>query len=92
VLRYDSSVRLLLSLMYLLMTVRSPPSLRMRLHLTLLSLLQLLFTPLVIYVPALAFAQVSGLNMYLVATVTCAICIFYTSLVSFSLTLYKALC
>lgn len=31
------------------------------------------------YVPALAFAQVSGLNLHLIAAVTSVICIFYTT-------------
>lgn len=65
--------------------------------------LQILYTPLIIYIPSLAFSQgaishidfpassltwifaifaVSGINLYVVAVATCAICIFYTSLVS----------
>ncbi|XP_059468278.1 sodium-coupled monocarboxylate transporter 2-like [Neocloeon triangulifer] len=59
-LRYDSSVRLLLSVLYCIMTIS--------------------YTPLIIYIPALAFSQVSGANLHIVAPITCAICIFYTSL------------
>ncbi|CAH1398745.1 unnamed protein product [Nezara viridula] len=40
----------------------------------------LLYIPVVIYVPALAFNQVTGMPLYLLATVICAICIVYTSL------------
>ncbi|KAG4074821.1 hypothetical protein HA402_014375 [Bradysia odoriphaga] len=36
------------------------------------------FLPVVIYVPALAFNQVSGINIYIVTPFVCAICIFYT--------------
>ena len=44
-------------------------------------LLQLLYIPLVIYVPALAFNQVTGLNLHAIALLVCAVCIFYTTLV-----------
>ncbi|XP_077301650.1 sodium-coupled monocarboxylate transporter 1-like [Arctopsyche grandis] len=39
-----------------------------------------LFTwlPIVIYVPALAFNQVSGVNIHIITPVVCIICIFYT--------------
>ncbi|XP_059471470.1 sodium-coupled monocarboxylate transporter 2-like [Neocloeon triangulifer] len=43
-------------------------------------LMTILYTPLIIYIPSLAFSQVSGINLYVVAVATCAICIFYTSL------------
>lgn len=36
--------------------------------------------PLVIYVPALAFNQVTGVNVHLITPTVCAFCIFYTSL------------
>ncbi|XP_057665817.1 sodium-coupled monocarboxylate transporter 1-like isoform X2 [Diorhabda carinulata] len=36
--------------------------------------------PLVIYVPALAFNQVTGINVHLITPTVCAFCIFYTSL------------
>lgn len=35
--------------------------------------------PIVIYVPALAFNQVTGVNIYLVTPIVCLVCIFYTS-------------
>lgn len=44
--------------------------------------LQLLYIPLVIYVPALAFNQVTGIDLHIVAPLVCAVCIFYTTLVS----------
>ncbi|XP_065344867.1 sodium-coupled monocarboxylate transporter 2-like [Cloeon dipterum] len=59
-LRFDSSVRLLLSVLYCIMS--------------------LTYTPLIIYTPALAFNQVSGASLNVIAPITCAICIFYTSL------------
>ncbi|XP_078050253.1 sodium-coupled monocarboxylate transporter 2 isoform X1 [Augochlora pura] len=40
----------------------------------------LLYIPLVIYVPALAFNQVSGINLHAVALLVCVVCIFYTTL------------
>nr|XP_033338575.1 sodium-coupled monocarboxylate transporter 2-like [Megalopta genalis] len=40
----------------------------------------LLYIPLVIYVPALAFNQVTGINLHAVALLVCAVCIFYTTL------------
>ncbi|CAD7080203.1 unnamed protein product [Hermetia illucens] len=39
---------------------------------------EVLFLPIVIYVPALAFNQVTGLNLYLVAGIVCVVCVFYT--------------
>nr|CAI5832751.1 unnamed protein product [Callosobruchus analis] len=36
--------------------------------------------PLVIYVPALAFNQVTGVNVHLTTPIVCAICIIYTSM------------
>ncbi|KAJ8955548.1 hypothetical protein NQ318_001378 [Aromia moschata] len=36
--------------------------------------------PLVIYVPALAFNQVTGINVHLITPIVCVICIFYTSM------------
>ncbi|KAL7298032.1 hypothetical protein TKK_0009039 [Trichogramma kaykai] len=40
----------------------------------------LLYIPLVIYVPALAFNQVTGVNLHMIASLVCAVCIFYTCL------------
>ncbi|XP_026667942.1 sodium-coupled monocarboxylate transporter 1-like isoform X2 [Ceratina calcarata] len=40
----------------------------------------LLYIPLVIYVPALALNQITGLNLHATALVVCAVCIFYTTL------------
>ncbi|XP_068084313.1 sodium-coupled monocarboxylate transporter 1-like [Anabrus simplex] len=36
------------------------------------------WTPIVIYVPALAFNQVTGVNVHVVSPLVCVICIFYT--------------
>ncbi|XP_059488854.1 sodium-coupled monocarboxylate transporter 1-like [Neocloeon triangulifer] len=41
---------------------------------------QMLYIPIVVYVPALAFSQVTGINVHLVTPITCAVCIFYTTL------------
>nr|CAD7576596.1 unnamed protein product [Timema californicum] len=38
--------------------------------------------PIVIYVPALAFNQVTGVNVHIITPVVCAVCIFYTCVVS----------
>ncbi|CAB0003185.1 unnamed protein product [Nesidiocoris tenuis] len=40
----------------------------------------LLYIPMVIYVPALAFEQVTGINLHIVTPIVCVICIFYTTL------------
>ncbi|KAG7214205.1 hypothetical protein KM043_001548 [Ampulex compressa] len=40
----------------------------------------LLYIPLVIYVPALAFNQVTGIDLHAITPVVCAVCIFYTTL------------
>ncbi|XP_047119826.1 sodium-coupled monocarboxylate transporter 1-like isoform X1 [Schistocerca piceifrons] len=34
--------------------------------------------PIVVYVPAIAFNQVTGVNMHIVSSVVCLVCIFYT--------------
>ncbi|XP_055643090.1 sodium-coupled monocarboxylate transporter 1-like isoform X2 [Toxorhynchites rutilus septentrionalis] len=39
----------------------------------------LLWMPIVIYVPALAFNQVTGINIHTITPIVCLICIFYTS-------------
>ncbi|XP_045470398.1 sodium-coupled monocarboxylate transporter 2-like [Harmonia axyridis] len=40
----------------------------------------LLYIPIVIYVPALAFSQVTGINLHLITPLVCVVCIFYTTL------------
>ncbi|XP_053624569.1 sodium-coupled monocarboxylate transporter 1-like [Plodia interpunctella] len=40
----------------------------------------LLYIPIVIYVPALAFSQVTGINLHLITPIVCIVCIFYTTL------------
>ncbi|XP_049538488.1 sodium-coupled monocarboxylate transporter 1-like [Anopheles darlingi] len=40
----------------------------------------LLWMPIVIYVPALAFNQVTGLSIHIVTPIVCMICVFYTSI------------
>ncbi|XP_039947507.1 sodium-coupled monocarboxylate transporter 1-like isoform X2 [Bactrocera tryoni] len=39
-----------------------------------------LLLPVIIFIPALAFAQVTGLNIHVVNGVVCSICVFYTML------------
>lgn len=41
-----------------------------------------IYVPLIIYVPALAFSQATGINLHYVTPVICAVCIFYTTIVS----------
>lgn len=41
---------------------------------------QVLHTPIVLYVPALAFSQVTGINVHMITPAVSAICIFYTTL------------
>ncbi|XP_041987857.1 sodium-coupled monocarboxylate transporter 2-like [Aricia agestis] len=40
----------------------------------------LLYIPIVIYVPALAFSQVTGVNLHMITPIVCLVCIFYTTL------------
>ncbi|XP_071449636.1 sodium-coupled monocarboxylate transporter 2-like [Hetaerina americana] len=40
----------------------------------------MLYIPIVIYVPALAFSQVTGFNLHLITPIVCLVCIFYTTL------------
>lgn len=40
----------------------------------------LFLIPVVIYVPALAFSQVSGVNLHLITLILCIICVFYTTI------------
>ncbi|XP_046397672.1 uncharacterized protein LOC124164392 [Ischnura elegans] len=40
----------------------------------------ILYIPIVIYLPALAFSQVTGVSLHLITPVVCLVCIFYTSL------------
>ncbi|XP_017784798.1 PREDICTED: sodium-coupled monocarboxylate transporter 1-like [Nicrophorus vespilloides] len=47
---------------------------------TLFLLKMLLYIPIVIYVPALAFSQVTGINLHLITPIVCIVCIFYTTL------------
>uniref|UniRef100_A0A182PQR2 Uncharacterized protein n=1 Tax=Anopheles epiroticus TaxID=199890 RepID=A0A182PQR2_9DIPT len=46
----------------------------------LFTLASILWLPIVIYVPALAFNQVSGVNIHVITPIVCSVCIFYTSL------------
>ncbi|KAB0797463.1 hypothetical protein PPYR_08456 [Photinus pyralis] len=39
---------------------------------------EIMFLPIVIYVPSLAFNQVTGIDVHLIGSVVCFICIFYT--------------
>ncbi|XP_076635648.1 sodium-coupled monocarboxylate transporter 2 [Colletes latitarsis] len=40
----------------------------------------LLYVPLVIYLPALAFSQATSINLYWITPVICIVCIFYTTI------------
>ncbi|XP_072747125.1 sodium-coupled monocarboxylate transporter 2 isoform X2 [Anoplolepis gracilipes] len=40
----------------------------------------ILYQSIVIYVPALALNQVSGINIYLIGSIVCVVCVFYTIL------------
>ncbi|XP_074040290.1 sodium/solute co-transporter-like 5A11 [Leptinotarsa decemlineata] len=41
---------------------------------------EVMFLPIIIYVPSLAFNQVTGINIHLVGTIVAVICVFYTFL------------
>ncbi|XP_037051954.1 sodium-coupled monocarboxylate transporter 1 [Bradysia coprophila] len=38
------------------------------------------YLPIVVYVPALAFNQVTGVNVHIITPIVCLVCVFYTSL------------
>ncbi|KAF2901934.1 hypothetical protein ILUMI_04247, partial [Ignelater luminosus] len=38
------------------------------------------YNPVVVYIPALAFSQATGINVHLITPVVCVICIFYTTI------------
>ncbi|KAM8705530.1 hypothetical protein ACLKA7_009912 [Drosophila subpalustris] len=46
---------------------------------SLFTITTLIWLPIVIYVPALAFNQVTGINVHIVTPVVCIVCIFYTT-------------
>uniref|UniRef100_A0A182KCM1 Uncharacterized protein n=1 Tax=Anopheles christyi TaxID=43041 RepID=A0A182KCM1_9DIPT len=66
-LRFNSSVRSIASVMFVIDEV-------------LIKDILLLFLPMIIYVPALAFNQVTGFNLYVIGAIVCVVCIFYTLL------------
>lgn len=37
-----------------------------------------MFLPIIIYVPSLAFNQVTGVDLHIVGAVVCVVCVFYT--------------
>ncbi|XP_022911675.2 sodium-coupled monocarboxylate transporter 1-like [Onthophagus taurus] len=41
---------------------------------------EIMFLPILIYVPSLAFNQVTGIDIHLIGTIVCVVCIFYTVL------------
>ncbi|KAK4879879.1 hypothetical protein RN001_008025 [Aquatica leii] len=41
---------------------------------------EIMFLPIVIYVPSLAFNQVTGMDVHVIGSIVCLICIFYTVL------------
>jgi Na+/proline symporter len=43
------------------------------------ALQMIIYIPIVIYVPALAFGQVTGISLHIISPIICAICIFYTT-------------
>uniref|UniRef100_A0A1B0C7K6 Uncharacterized protein n=1 Tax=Glossina palpalis gambiensis TaxID=67801 RepID=A0A1B0C7K6_9MUSC len=40
-----------------------------------------LMLPVYMFIPSLAFSQVTGINIHLINTIVCSICVFYTMLV-----------
>jgi sodium-coupled monocarboxylate transporter 8/12 len=40
----------------------------------------LLYLPIVVYIPALAFSAATGINVHFITPVVCGICIFYTTI------------
>jgi Na+/proline symporter len=39
----------------------------------------IIFVPIVVHVPALAFSQVSGINLHIITLATSLVCVFYTT-------------
>ncbi|KAH8417108.1 hypothetical protein KR222_003258 [Zaprionus bogoriensis] len=46
---------------------------------TLFTVTTLIWLPIVIYVPALAFNQVTGINVHIITPLVCIVCVFYTT-------------
>ncbi|KAH8237975.1 hypothetical protein KR032_009371, partial [Drosophila birchii] len=45
---------------------------------------EILFLPFIVYVPAIALNQVSGINLHVIAVVIVVVCVFYTFVVGFA--------
>ncbi|XP_055713749.1 sodium-coupled monocarboxylate transporter 1 isoform X2 [Phlebotomus papatasi] len=41
---------------------------------------EIFFLPIIVYVPALAFNQVTGVDLHLIAGIVCIVCVFYTTI------------
>lgn len=42
-----------------------------------------IYVPLIVYVPSLAFSQATAIDLYLITPIICIVCIFYTTIVSY---------
>lgn len=47
------------------------------------SLSTVIYVPLIVYVPSLAFSQATAIDLYLITPIICIVCIFYTTIVSY---------
>lgn len=82
--RFSNTVRTLGSALFILkMVIFRQQSFYHRLTKLKYPLFQMLYIPVVIYVPALAFAQVTGFSLKILIPSVCLVCIFYTSFVSY---------
>lgn len=81
--RFDNKVRLFGSLLFLLCNVSATGYFKLTFRERLgILLLQILWLPIVIYVPALSFNQATGINVQVISIFVCIVCVFYTLLVS----------
>lgn len=45
------------------------------------TIMNIAYLPIVVYVPALAFNQVTGVNIHVITPIVCIVCVFYTCVV-----------
>ncbi|XP_036329874.1 sodium-coupled monocarboxylate transporter 1-like [Rhagoletis pomonella] len=43
---------------------------------------EIFFLPIILYVPSIAFNQVTGVNIYVISGIICVVCVIYTLIVS----------
>lgn len=81
--RFGKSIRYFCSILFTVGMVSMNTFQRLRKRYEFLSIfMKVLYLPVAIYVPALTFNQVSGIDIYTITPVVCVVCTFYTCAVS----------